>query len=201
MAALLAHLRQVQRRAIGQLQGAQASAVAAHGVAQAGVLKAHVSHQHLRAVGGGGRGLAILDHTVCGRTHHVVAGQLDFGQAQIGQAAHFARVAHAVLVGVLPHHELAKLRILRVELAVMVGVKRRRQALQVGVATVLRKGVLAVVVHHAVGKLVPHQHAVLRAGPWGGVHHPVAIDVHHHTAVADRTVPVQVDNHRGGIGE
>ena len=102
---------------------------------QRAVLKAHVSHQHLRAVGGGGRGLAILGHAVCGCAHHVVAGQLDFGQAQIGQAAHFARVAHAVLVGVLPHHELAKLRILRIELAGL-GVKRRHQALQVGVATV-----------------------------------------------------------------
>jgi hypothetical protein len=58
-----------------------------------------------------------------------------FAAGQSGQGVYLARVAHAVLVGVLPHHELAKLRILRIELAGL-GVKRRRQALQVGVATV-----------------------------------------------------------------
>ena len=56
---------------------------------------------------------------------------IDRGHArQLVIAAHFARVARAVAIAVLPDLELAKLRVLRVEHAVPVAVESGSQALQ-----------------------------------------------------------------------
>ena len=48
----------------------------------------------------------------------------DAVDAVIGEAREFIRVGHAVMVGILPHRELAEVRIVGVDQAVMIGVER-----------------------------------------------------------------------------
>ena len=70
--------------------------------------------------------------------------------APIGQAAHLTRVRRAVLVAVLPHRKLAKQSVFRIEHTVLVGVKLRGQALQVGLTGLGGKDKLAGAVHLAI---------------------------------------------------
>ena len=56
------------------------------------------------------------------RVLHTVARQIDLGDAPIGQAAHLNGIAHTVLVGVLPDHELGKLGVPGIEQTVHTGV-------------------------------------------------------------------------------
>ena len=190
------HIAQVQLQGVGRKVGAHVQ----H--RQGAELKAHVGDQHVRSVDSKSAGVAGFMHAGYWGAGQAVAGEAERGQAQFGQGFDFACIAHAVLVGVLPDAEVGKLRVLGVKHAVVVAVKGVGQARQVGGGlalgggggVVLRKGVLAVVVHLAVVVLVPDQHPVLRAGPTGGVEQAVAVDVHHHVAVAQSAVVVEVDD-------
>ena len=86
----------------------------------------------------------------------------------------------------------------------MVGIKGSCQTRQVGGSfalrgrhvVILRKSVLAVVMHQAVVVFIPNQHAVLPTNPAGGIEQTVAVDVHHHIAVVERAVVVEVYDDR-----
>ncbi len=123
----------------------------------------------------------------------------------IRQARQFAVVGDAVVVQVLPDGELAERRIGRVDLAVMVGVERRkrRQTVHIAATGKVRREDLAAIVDLAVAVDIEREDAVTAGRPGDLVLVTVGIDVEL-DAVVERgqrdAVVVEVEDDRvGGV--